>query len=399
MANTTPLLTDTQIKRAKPCSKEYSLSDPRGLHLRVMPSGIKKWLFNYQKPLTKKRTNMKLGIYPELSLVDARHLRDHYRSLLANGKDPQTERKQQHNKDLEEQTNTLKSVALNWFENHSSDLSHKYSNDIMSSLQNHVFPALGDKPLKELKAPETIRVLKPLADQNKLEMVKRICQRLNMIMSYAVNTGIVDTNPLAGIGVAFKAPKKRSHPTISPNELPQLMEAIDNASILFTTKCLIEWQMHTMVRPSEAALTKWSEIDSDSGIWSLPAERMKTGRNHKVLLSNQALELLRDIEPISGQRTYVFPSNRNPRSHASSASVNMAFRRMGFKGRLVGHGLRALASTVLNEEGFDKDLIEAALSHVDKNTVRSAYNRAEYLDRRRSMMQWWSDYIDKAKSF
>ena len=399
MANTTPLLTDTQIKRAKPRSKEYSLSDPRGLLLRVMPSGIKKWLFNYQKPLTKKRTNMKLGIYPELSLVDARHLRDRYRSLLANGKDPQTERKKQHNKNREEQTNTLKSVALNWFENHSSDLSHKYSNDIMSSLQNHVFPALGDKPLKELKAPETIRVLKPLADQNKLEMVKRICQRLNMIMSYAVNTGIVDTNPLAGIGVAFKAPKKRSHPTISPNELPQLMEAIDNASILFTTKCLIEWQMHTMVRPSEAALTKWSEIDSDSGIWSLPAERMKTGRNHKVLLSNQALELLRDIEPISGQRTYVFPSNRNPKSHASSASVNMAFRRMGFKGRLVGHGLRALASTVLNEEGFDKDLIEAALSHVDKNTVRSAYNRAEYLDRRRSMMQWWSDYIDKAKSF
>ena len=148
---------------------------------------------------------MKLGIYPELNLVDARQLRDYYRSLLANGKDPQVERKQQHSKDLEEQANTLKSVALNWFENHSSDLSHKYSNDIMSSLRNHVFPALGDRPLKELKAPETIRTLRPLADQNKLEMVKRICQRLNMIMSYAVNTGIVDSNPLAGIGVAFKA--------------------------------------------------------------------------------------------------------------------------------------------------------------------------------------------------
>ena len=399
MANTTSLLTDTQIKKAKPRSKEYSLSDPRGLHLRVMPSGIKKWLFNYQKPLNKKRTNMKLGIYPELSLVEARQLRDHYRSLLANGKDPQIERKNKLIKALEEQTNTLKSVALSWFENYSADLSRKYSCDIMSSLQNHVFPALGDHPLKELKAPETISVLKPLADQNKLEMVKRICQRLNMIMNYAVNTGIVDTNPLAGISVAFKSPRKKSHPTIAPSELPQLMKAIENASILSTTKCLIEWQMHTMVRPSEAATTKWSEIDIDSGIWSLPAERMKTGRNHKVLLSNQALELLRDIEPISGQRTYVFPSNRNPKSHASSASVNMAFRRMGFKGRLVGHGLRALASTVLNEEGFDKDLIEVALSHVDKNTVRSAYNRAEYLDRRRSMMQWWSDYIDKAKSY
>ena len=157
--------------------------------------------------------------------------------------------------------------------------------------------------------------------------------------------------------------------------------------------------MRTMVRPSESALAKWSEIDIDSGIWNLPAERMKNGRDHKGLLSSQTLQLLRDIKSISGQRIFVFPSNRNPRSHASSASVNMAFRRMGFKGRLVGHGLRALASTVLNEEGFDKDLIEAALSHVDKNTVRSAYNRAEYLDRRRSMMQWWSDYIDKAKSF
>jgi len=396
MANTTSLLTDTQIRKAKPQVKEYNLSDPRGLQLRVMPSGVKKWLFNYQKPYSGRRTNIKLGTYPEMSLSAARALRDEYRSMLAVNTDPQKERIARASSFLEEQQNTLASVASAWFETHSADLTPKYASDIWNSLASHIFPRLGAIPVSELRAPEVIRCLQPLANSGKLEMVKRICQRLNLIMRYAVNTGSLESNPLSGISAAFRSPKKANLPTISPEELPGLMESIESASITPTTRLLILWQLHTMVRPSEAVMARWSEIDFGAALWTLPAERMKKNREHKVPLSSQALGILSSMKQISEHREFVFPSVRNPRSHANSSSANMALKRMGYRKRLVSHGLRALASTTLNESGFDRDLIEVALSHVDKNTVRSAYNRAEYIERRRDMMQWWSDRIEDA---
>ena len=174
------------------------------------------------------------------------------------------------------------------------------------------------------------------------------------------------------------------------------MLAIANASIKKTTRCLIEWQLHTMTRPAEAATTCWADIDFEKKTWTIPAERMKKRRVHVIPLTEPALALLKTIKPYSGHREFVFPADRNPRTHCNSQTANMALKRMGFEGRLVSHGMRSMASTTLNEHGWDAELIEVALAHVDKDEVRSAYNRAEYIERRRSMMEWWSNHIDKA---
>jgi integrase len=268
--------------------------------------------------------------------------------------------------------------------------------DIQRSLELHVFPRLGNHPVTRLTARETIDVLKPIAARGSLETVKRVCQRLNEIMDYGVNTGLVDHNRLTGIGKAFAPPGKSHMPTLKPDQLPDLMGDLNRASIRVTTRCLIEWQLHTMVRPSEAAGARWEEIDIKRALWHIPAERMKKKRRHTVPLSPQALALLEHVRPISGHLEYVFPADRNPRHHTHQQTANAALKRIGYGGLLVAHGLRSLASTTLNEQGFDPEIIEAALAHVDSNDVRAAYNRAEYIERRRAMMAWWSDHIEAA---
>jgi integrase len=241
-----------------------------------------------------------------------------------------------------------------------------------------------------------IKLLRPIEAKGSLETVKRLSQRLNEIMAYGVNCGLIFANPLSGIRAAFKKPVKQNMAALAPEELPELMVAIANASIKRVTRCLIEWQLHTMTRPAEAAGTTWAEIDFDKRIWMIPPERMKKRRAHLVPLSDQALAVLETLKPHSGHREHVFPADRNPRTHANSQTANMALKRMGFQDRLVSHGLRSMASTILNEHGWDPELIEVALAHVDKDEVRSAYNRADYIERRRPMMVWWSEYIQKA---
>ena len=228
-----------------------------------------------------------------------------------------------------------------------------------------------------------------------LETVKRLTQRLNEVMTYAVNGGLIHSNPLAGIKANFKKPQKENMAALKPEELPELMAAIANASIKRVTRCLIEWQLHTMTRPGEAAGTRWDEIDFEQKLWTIPAERMKKRRQHRIPLSSHALAILEVMRPISGNRQYIFPSDRNPKTHCNNQTANMAIKRMGFEGRLVSHGLRSIASTTLNEHGFDPEIIEAALAHTDENQVRGAYNRAEYLARRIPMMEWWSHHIEE----
>jgi integrase len=393
MTNSTAGLTDTQIKRAKAKPKEYNLSDGKGLQLRVKPSGAKVWLLNYVKPTTGKRTNLKLGEFPDISLKSARASRQTVRTLLAGGIDSLEHRAEQVRVKHEAISNTLRAVADKWFEIKEPEISPGYAQDLYNSLDNHIFPKLGETPINQLKAIHVIEILEPLQKQGKLEMVKRICQRLNMIMDYAVIRGLVEINPLSPIGKAFKAPKKTHLPTVTPQELPALVQAIEAASVTPVILNLMKWQPHTMVRPSEAAGAKWEEIDWDKKIWNIPAERMKKKRAHSVPLSNQAIKTLETMQPVSGKREHIFPSASQPRQSANSASFNMALRRMGYQGRLVSHGFRSLASTTLNEEGFEPDLVEAALAHVDANSVRAAFNRSDHLERRRTVMQWWSARI------
>nr|WP_298118101.1 integrase domain-containing protein [uncultured Pseudomonas sp.] len=389
-------LSDRQLKTVKAKDKDYVLSDGNGLQLRVRSNGSMLWNFNYRDPVTNNRINMGLGPYPDLSLANARKKAVEARELLAQGIDPKVQRDELKQAKRAETEHTLENVATAWFELKKDSVTPAYAEDIWRSLTLHVFPDLKTTPLSQISAPMVIKLLRPIEAKGSLETVKRLSQRLNEIMTYGVNSGLIFANPLSGIRAVFKKPKKQNMAALRPEELSELMMELANASIKRTTRCLIEWQLHTMTRPAEAATTRWADIDFDKRIWTIPAERMKKRRPHSIPLTEQALALLETLKPHSGHREYVFPADRNPRTHANSQTANMALKRMGFQDRLVSHGMRSMASTILNEHGWDPELIEVALAHVDKDEVRSAYNRADYIERRRPMMAWWSEHIQNA---
>lgn len=396
MARLTNPLTNTEVKQAKPRDKVYSLSDGRGLQLRIKPNGSKTWLLDYFRPYTKKRTSMSFGAFPDLSLSDARKNRDAARVLLAADIDPKDHRDEEHRQNATAHSNSLEHIAEQWLEIKKSKVSANHALDTWRSLEGHIFPRLGKIPIHKITAVKAIETIKPIAAKGNLETVKRLCQRMNEVMLYAVNIGLINANPLTGISNAFQTPAKQYLPTLKPEQLPNLMATLSLASIKITTRCLIEWQLHTMVRPSEAAGTRWEEIDFENALWQIPAERMKKKKPHTVPLSPQCLALLETMTPISSRSEYVFPSDRNIRKHTNAQTANTALKRMGFEKLLVAHGLRALASTTLNDRGFDPDIIEAALAHSGKNEVRNAYNRSEYVQRRIPMMSWWSNHIEAA---
>ncbi len=390
MAKVTLRLTDTQLRNAKPKEKEYNLSDGQGLQCRIKPSGKKIFLFNYKRPIDGKRTNLTLGHYPHFSLATARKIRDEHLSSLANGVDPAQEQVSLMQKP------TLYQAAKQWFEIKQHDVTEDYASDIWRSLELHIFPYLQTSPIEDINPQDVIQALTPLAEKGSLESVKRVCQRLNEIMVFSVNTGNISYNKLAGIRHAFKAPKATHMATLKPNELGQFLVNLMNTNIRRVTRLLILFQLHTMVRPAEASGAQWSEIDLEHGVWIIPAERMKKNREHIVPLTPQVIKILNDARLLNDGSDFVFPADRKRGQPSNPQTANMAIKRMGYGGKLVAHGLRALASTTLNEQGHDPDIIEAALAHEDKNTVRRAYNRAQYLDRRHEMMLWWSSHIDKA---
>lgn len=395
MARTATPLTNTEVKQAKPNDKDYELSDGDGLTLRIRTSGTKTWLFKYHKPHSKKRTNLSFGSYPDLSLADARKKRTNAKELLAQDIDPKENKDQLERTQQAAHKNTFENVALSWHSVKKTTISADHAHDIWRSFELHLFPQLGKRPIHQLNAPLVIDNLNPIAAKS-LETVKRLCQRINEVMIYSVNTGLIHHNPLAGINKAFKTPVKENMKSIPPDQLPDFMKTLTAASIKLTTRCLIEWQLHTMVRPSEAAGTRWDEIDIESALWSIPAKRMKKKRPHTVPLTPQALALLEVIRPLNGRSEFVFTGDRNFHKPTNSSTANMAIKRMGYDGILVAHGMRSIASTALNEQGFDYDVVESCLSHVDKDEVRSAYNRSDYLERRKIAMTWWSDFIEKS---
>ncbi len=396
MPRITKPLTATEVKNAKPREKEYCLSDGQGLQLRILPSGSKQWQLNYYRPTNGKRANYNLGRYPDVNLAQARKSSLLAKELIAQGIDPQEQKQKKQQEYKETHENTLENVSREWFEIKKDSITPDYAIDIWRSLELHVFPKLARTPVKDISAPLIIELLRPIEAKGSLETVKRLSQRLNEVMNYATNCGLVQANPLSGIKAAFKKPKKENMAALAPAELPELMNAIAHASIKRTTRCLIEWQLNTMTRPSEASGARWEEIDVEEKIWTIPAVRMKKRREHRIPLTEQMLAILEVMKPISGHREFVFPSDRDPKKPCNSQTANMALKRMGFAGRLVSHGLRSLASTTLNEQGFEPDLIESALAHVDDNQVRSAYNRTDYIERRRPMMCWWSEHIEEA---
>ncbi len=396
MAKKVAPLTNTEVKQAKPRDKDYTLSDGDGLQLRVKTNGSKLWVLKYSHPINKKRTNISYGKYPDVSLADARRRRGDDKKLLANGIDPKAHKDETLQKSQEVLENTFGVFAEKWFELKKQSVKPETAEKTYQSLEKHILPALANIPIQDIKPMPVIRILEPVKAKGNFETVKRLCRIINEIMRLAVASGHIEVNYLSDITKLFPAAKKQHMPTIEPERLPELMQRLYSASITRTTRCLIEWQLHTMTRPIESATARWDDIDLDAGIWVIPAERMKMKKPHTIPLTEEACAILEVMKPISQHREFIFPSHRDPRKHSNSQTANMALKRMGFAGELVSHGLRALASTTLNERCFNPDVIEAALAHAGKGEIRHTYNHAEYLKPRRELMNWWSNHITEA---
>lgn len=313
MARMTRPLTNNEILKAKPQEKDFTLHDGDGLFLLVKTSGKKLWRFRYQRPNSSSRTNLSLGSYPALTLAAARQMRDQYLTMLAQGIDPQKQQEEVSEQRQIELDSIFSVVAGRWFQLKSKSVTEDYAKDIWRSLEKDIFPSIGEIPVQALKARTIVEALEPIKARGALETVRRLVQRINEIMIYAVNTGLIDANPASGVGMAFEKPKKQNMPTLRPEELPKLMRSLVMSNLSVTTRCLIEWQLLTLVRPSEASGALWAEIDRDAKIWTIPAERMKAKREHIIPLSPQALEILDIMEPISTHREHIFPSRNDPK--------------------------------------------------------------------------------------
>ena len=366
MARITRPLTNNEILKAKPREKDFTLHDGDGLFLLVKTSGKKLWRFRYQRPVSSSRTNLSLGSYPALTLAAARQIRDQHLATLAQGMDPQLLQEQASEQRQIELDSIFSTVAANWFQIKSRSVTEDYAKDIWRSLDKDVFPEIGNMPVQEIKARTIVEALEPIKARGALETVRRLVQRVNEIMIYAVNTGLIDANPVSGVGMAFEKPKKQNMPTLRPEELPKLMRSLvmSNLSV---------------------------PIDINAKLWTIPAERMKAKREHIVPLSSKALDVLHVMKPISSHREFIFPSRCDPKQPMNSQTANAALKRIGYGGKLVAHGMRSIASTAMNEFGFNADVIEAALAHIDKNEVRRAYNRSVYLTQREELMEWWGE--------
>lgn len=394
MARIVKPLTDTEIKTAKLKDKEYTLHDGDGLQLIVTIKGKKHWQFRYYRPITKGRVKVSFGSYPSVSLADARKTKDKYRALIAKNIDPQVHFEQEKQNLLNQKQNTFKSVAKDWFEVKKTTVKEDTAKDIWRSLELHIFNSIGNIPISDLKRKILVDTIKPIEQKGSLETVKRISQRIHEIFVYAMNIGIINATPTSELGKAFLFPKKKHMLTILPKDLPYLVNDMISTNITLSTRLLFFWQLLTMTRPNESAATKWSEIDLANKVWVIPAERMKMNREQKIPLSQQALHILYKMQSISSNNPYVFASNIHANKPMNSQTVNAALKRTGYKGKLVSHGLRSIASTAANESGiFNSDVIEAALSHTDKNSIRSSYNRTDYFELRKELMQWWADFV------
>ncbi|WP_109391304.1 tyrosine-type recombinase/integrase [Proteus cibi] len=389
-------LTDMAIKKAKPREKVYSLGDGNGLSLIVEPNGSKGWRFRYQ--FNGKSKMISLGIYPVITLNEAREKRDDARRLVANGTDPAEARKEERNKASGQSENTFKKITLEWYEGRKDRWSEGYRDDMMEAFENDVFPYIGDRPIAEIKPLELLEVLSIMEKRGVTEKLKKVRQRCGEVWKYAIITGRAEYNPAPDLASAFIPHQRENYPYLLADELPEFLSSVDKYQGSQIVRTALNILMLTGLRPGELRKSEWSFIDFESKTWKLPEKIMKMGRVHVVPMSDQVISLLRQIQPISGDYQYIFPSRTNHKKHLSEMAINTMIGRMGYRGRATGHGFRHTMSTILHEKGFNTAWIELQLAHVDKNSIRGTYNHALYLEGRREMMQWYADYIDELRS-
>jgi integrase len=390
-------LTNILIQKAKPREKRYILKDERGLHLEVQPSGGKWWRLRYW--IGGKEGRLSLGTYPEVSLADARERREEARRLIAKGIDPSAARKAEKAA-AEEAEATFENVAREWIGKNEPTWAPRHTESIVARLARHVFPFIGKRPIAEVNAPELLRVVKRIEAQGLNESAKRALQVCGQVFRYAVATCRAERDPSGDLRGALAPVKPKSFAAITdPKQVGGLLRAIDEFMGSFVVKAALTLAPLVFVRPGELRHAEWAEIDLDAAQWNIPAEKMKMGRPHIVPLARQAVAVLKELHALTGEGRYLFPSMRTNARPMSENTVNAALRRMGFgKDEMTGHGFRAMASTILHEQGWPSDVIERQLAHVERNKVKGAYNRAEYLPERTRVMQAWADYLDALKA-
>ena len=387
-------LTDTGIRRSKPGAAPYKLSDGHGLYLLVKPNGGRLWRWKYR--FDGKEKLMALGTYPELSLADARERHAMARRQLVNGIDPMGERKAEKTAVIVATEHTFKKIAEQWLEHWRGNKSARHSETTQNRLKANVYPILGDRPIAEVEPMELVRLAKDIEARGASDMAKRILQIVGMVCRYAVAHGYAKRNPATEIHPSdiLKPTRKQNMARIDAKELPALLRAIEVYEGRQLTRLAIKLMALTFVRTSELIGARWEEFDFDARRWSIPATRMKMKTPHIVPLSSQAIEVLELLRTISGDKALVFPGEQDSEKPMSNMTILKALERMGYKGRMTGHGFRGVASTILHEQGYNHDHIELQLAHAPRNEVSAAYNHALYLEPRTKMMQDWAAFLE-----
>jgi integrase len=393
------MLTDTAIRKAKPTDRQLKLTDGGGMYLLVKPDGGRYWRMQYR--FGGKQKTLALGVYPTVTLADARQRREHSRRLLANGSDPGEMRKQakQEAKTAEQAAgDTFEAVARDWMAR--QDVAEVTANKSRWILESFLFPEIGGLALSAITPRVLLDALRKVEETGRLETAKRAKIKAGQVFRCAVMEGKAETDPTSALRGALKSPAGKHHASVTdPVRIGELLRAIDGFTGQFVTLKALQLAPLVFVRPGELRAAEWAEFDLEGAVWRIPAERMKMRAAHLVPLSMQSVEILRELQPLTGDGRFVFPGLRTASRPISENTVTAALRRLGYSGEeMTGHGFRSMAATRLNEMGWKPDAIERQLAHAEANKVRAAYNAAEYLEERTRMMQTWADYLDGLRS-
>jgi len=393
MARIVSSLTDTKIKHLKPKDKKYKISDGKRLYIVVEPNGRKWWMYEYM--YNGKRTQKSLGDYPEISLKKARELRDKYRQMELNNIPPSM-----LNKSTKKQY-TLENLVLEYLDR--KNISDKHKRDTINRLNNHVFKYIGSMDIRDIKKIDIVNVFRNLTHIP--ETARRLFNILDNTFKYASTLEIVERNIIADVDFNVLVPKKdsKNFPHITDIEdMKKLLKDIENCNCDITVKTALKLAPYLFIRPFPLIAMEWNEIDFENKQWHIPAEKMKKKREHIVPLTDSMIKILKEIQPFTGNKRYIFYSNRSKDKHITTDTLNRALQRLGYKNKMTTHGFRHFAATILNENAnkikVSEKAIAAQLSHTDfKDTMNRVYNKAQYLEERKKLMKWWSDFIDALK--
>jgi len=388
-------LTNNEVKNAKPRDKAYKLSDGNGLFLLVATNGSKYWRFKYR--FNGKEKLLALGVYDDVTLAEARLRRNKSRDSLTHGVDPGHLKQEKKRLGKIAAENSFESIAREWHTKFSIKWTPKHSARIISQFEKEIFPWLGTRAITQITAPELLAALRRTESRGALETAHRAHQTCSQVFRYAIATGRAERDPSSDLRGALPPSRKKHYASLTNiKAVGNLLRAINEYQGHFVTKCALRLAPLLFARPGELRHAEWSEFDFENAEWRIPGEKMKMRVTHIVPLSTQAITILRTLQPLTGQRKYVFPCVRTPSRPMSENTVNAGLRRLGYtKEEMTGHGFRSMASTLLNEQGWNRDAIERQLAHAERNNIRAAYNYAEYLPERRKMMQHWADYLDE----